>query len=37
MLTIGIEIPLKAKKFVSFTAGGNGKKNYKRVVVVDEK
>jgi hypothetical protein len=36
-LTIGIEIPLKAKKFVSFTAGGNGKKNYKRVVVVDEK
>jgi hypothetical protein len=36
-LTICIEIPLKAKKFVSFTAGGDGKKNYKRVVVVDEK
>jgi hypothetical protein len=36
-LTIGVEIPMKAKKYVSFTAGGNGKKNYKRVVVVDEK
>jgi hypothetical protein len=36
-LTVGIEIPLKNKKIVSFTAGGNGKKNYKRVVVVDEK
>jgi hypothetical protein len=36
-LTVCIEIPLKAKKYVSFTAGGNGKKNYKRVVVVDEK
>lgn len=36
-LTIGIELPLKQKKMVSFTAGGNGKKNYKRVVVVDEK
>jgi hypothetical protein len=37
LLTIGIEIPVKAKKYVSFTAGGDGKKNYKRVVVVDEK
>jgi hypothetical protein len=36
-LTIGIEIPVKTKKYVSFTAGGDGKKNYKRVVVVDEK
>jgi hypothetical protein len=36
-LTVCIEIHLKAKKFVSFTAGGDGKKNYKRVVVVDEK
>jgi hypothetical protein len=36
-LTLGIEIPMKTKKYVSFTAGGNGKKNYKRVVVVDEK
>jgi hypothetical protein len=36
-LTIGVEIPLKNKKLVSFTAGGNGKKNFKRVVVVDEK
>jgi len=36
-LTVCIEIPLKTKKFVTFTAGGDGKKNYKRVVVVDEK
>jgi hypothetical protein len=36
-LTIGIEIPLKNKKTISFTAGGKGKQNYKRVVVVDEK
>jgi hypothetical protein len=36
-LTIGIEIPIKVKKSISFTAGGDGKKNYKRVVVVDEK
>lgn len=36
-LTVCIEIPLKAKKMISFTAGGDGKKNYKRVIVVDEK
>jgi len=36
-LTVGIEIPKKTKKYVSFTAGGDGKKRYKKVVVVDEK
>jgi hypothetical protein len=36
-LTIGIEIPFKNRKLVSFTAGGDGKKTYKKVVVVDEK
>jgi hypothetical protein len=36
-LTIGIEIPLKARKLDTFTAGGHGKHYYKKVVVVDEK
>ncbi len=36
-LVVGIEIPMKSKSFVSFTAGGDGKKNYKKVVVIDDK
>jgi hypothetical protein len=36
-LVVGIEIPMKSKNFVSFTAGGDGKKNYKKVVVIDDK
>ena len=36
-LTVGVEIPFKTRKYISFTAGGDGKKNYKRVVVIDEK
>jgi len=36
-LILGIEIPKKSKKVISFTAGGDGKKNYKKAVIVDEK
>jgi hypothetical protein len=36
-LIVGIEIPHKNKKMISFTAGGDGKKNYKKVVIIDEK
>jgi len=36
-LTVCVEIPLKNKKMVSFTAGGDGKKSYKKVVVTEQK
>lgn len=36
-LTVCVEIPLKTKKMVSFTAGGDGKKSYKKVVVTEQK
>jgi hypothetical protein len=36
-LILGIEIPKKSKRVISFTAGGDGKKNYKKAVIVDEK
>lgn len=35
-MTLCIEIPLKPKKIISFTAGGDGKKNYKKVVNIKE-
>jgi len=36
-LIVGVEIPLKNKKMISFTAGGDGKKNFKKIVIIDEK
>ncbi len=36
-LIIGIEMPKKSKRIISFTAGGDGKKNYKKAVIVDER
>ncbi len=36
-LTVCVEIPLKNKKMVSFTAGGDGKKKYKKVVITEQK
>jgi hypothetical protein len=36
-LIVGVEIPKKSKRVISFTAGGDGKKNYKKAVIVDEK
>jgi hypothetical protein len=36
-LILGIELPQKNKKVISFNAGGDSKKSYKRVVIIDEK
>ena len=36
-LTFLIELPMHNKKTVSFTAGGDGKKNYKRVIIMKDK
>jgi hypothetical protein len=36
-VTLSFEISFKSKKIVSFTAGGDGKKNYKKFVIIDEK
>lgn len=35
-VTLCIEIPLKPQKVVSYTAGGDGKKNYKKVVNIKD-
>lgn len=36
-VTLAFEISFKSKRVVSFTAGGDGKKNYKKFVIIDEK
>ncbi|MBN1924679.1 MAG: outer membrane beta-barrel protein [Prolixibacteraceae bacterium] len=36
-LTLSIEVSFTSKRIVSFTAGGDGKKNYKKFVIIDEK
>jgi hypothetical protein len=36
-LVVGVEMPKKNKRIISFTAGGDGKKNYKKIVIIDEK
>ncbi len=35
-VTLCIEIPLKPQKVISYTAGGDGKKNYKKVVNIKD-
>lgn len=36
-LTVCVEIPLKTKKMISFTAGGDGKKRYKKVIITEQR
>jgi len=36
-LSLGVEIPKRTKRVISFTAGGDSKKTYKKIVIVDEK
>ncbi|HPR31984.1 MAG TPA: hypothetical protein PLK12_07810 [Prolixibacteraceae bacterium] len=35
--TLSIEIPFREHRVISFTAGSDGKKNYKKIVIIDEK
>jgi hypothetical protein len=36
-LILGVEIPKRNKRIISFTAGGDRNKTYKKIVIVDEK